>query len=218
MVRPLFLKMMIHLIKLLKSKKLKKMKKINSVFACMVIFTMAYTNNSNAQGGKDFNLANASETRQAASVAVPENALSSTNVIDKPTVKQLKAQLKEAKINSRVISYVNNNFKDVSKLRIFMQDNEPVMARFTMHNKSARIQFDKKGNWIYSIIDYQEDDLPAAVKSLVRDSYKDFSITLVQELIQGGITCYKVFLENCRSYKQILVNNDEMVVYKEFEK
>jgi hypothetical protein len=179
---------------------------------------MAYTNNSNAQGGKNFGLANTSEAGQAARFVVPENPLSSTNVIDKKTVKQLKAQLREAKINSRVISYVNNNFKDVSKLQISIRDDEPVLARFTMHNKSASIQFDKKGNWVYSIINYKEDDLPAAVKTLVRNSYKDCSITFVQELLQRDIACYKVFLENFRSYKQILVNGDEIIVYQELEK
>jgi thioredoxin-related protein len=194
------------------------MKKINSIVAGLVIFTLACTNNSNAQNGKDFSLTNSSGTKQAAGFVVAENAASAKTIIDKPTVKQLKARLREAKINSKVTSYVNNNFKDVSGLQIFMQDNEPILAKFTVRNKSARILYDKNGNWVYTIINYKEDDLPAAVKNLVKSSYKDFSIAFVQELNQGDITCYKVFLENCRSYKQILVHNDEITVFQEFEK
>ena len=76
--------------------------------------------------------------------------------------------------------------------------------------------YDKKGNWLYTIINYQEDDLPKDVKNLVNDMFKGFSISLVQELSQGDITCYKVFLENCRNVEHVIVYNDEVVSVQEF--
>jgi hypothetical protein len=141
------------------------MKKINSVLVCLVIFTLAHTNNANAQGGKDFISTNSSGEKQVVNFPVPENAVSA-----KPTVKDLKAQLREARANSKVTGYISNNLKNVSGLQIYMSDNEPILAKFKMHDKSVRITFDKKGNWLYTITSYKEDDLPPAVKSLVKSS------------------------------------------------
>ena len=195
------------------------MKKINSSLVCLVIFTLAYTNNSTAQAGKDVSLTNSSGTKQGVNFSDPANALSAKTNAGKPTVKQVKARVWEAKINSKVASHVSNNFKDVEGLQIFNANNEPILAKFTMHNKSARVLYDKNGNWVHTVLNYKEDDLPAAVKSLVNNSFKDFSITLVQEISEGDITCcYKVLLESNTSFKEVLVYNGEITTYKEFEK
>jgi hypothetical protein len=196
------------------------MKKINLVLACGVIFTLASSINLSAQDGKDFALTNASGTKQTVNLSFPENAHSTKIINDKKDVKELKARLREAKANNKVTGYVNNHFKDVSDLQIFgaTATSELILAKFTMYKKSARAVYDKKGNWLYTIINYQEDDLPGNVKSLVNSRFKEYSITLVQEISEGDITFYKVFLENCRNAKQVLVYNDEVTVFLDYVK
>jgi hypothetical protein len=92
------------------------------------------------------------------------------------------------------------------------------VAKFALQNKAVKVLFNNKGNWTYTILTYYEDELPANVKNLVNNAYAGFDITLVQEIHQQNVTCYKVSIENCRNFKQVLVSDDNIALYEEFVK
>lgn len=137
--------------------------------------------------------------------------------VDKTTVKEIKANLKAAKAEMRVTSHLNKNFKTVSDLKWRAEENL-IVATFKMNAKSARIVYSKSGRWLYSVITYNEDQLPLQIRSLVNANYNGYTITLVQEISQENITMHLVHLEDCSSIKQILVYDNEITVYGAFTK
>ena len=131
------------------------------------------------------------------------------------TAKELKAKLRTAKINQKVASYVNDHFPAVSGLKVY-QDNGVLVSKFMMNDRSVRTVFDAKGNWMYTIINGTEKDLAASDRRLVNNQYKAYSVTLVQEIRQADIICYKVFLEKSTKSTIIFVYEGEITVDKEF--
>jgi len=72
--------------------------------------------------------------------------------------------------------------------------------------------FDRKGNWLYSIKEYSEKELPKEVRDLVKSSYFDYSIGWVKEVSQNQSVVYVVHIANGPSWKDILVHDGEMDV------
>jgi len=193
------------------------MKKINVFFVSGVIFTLLFTTRLNAQQPESISSAT-TKTKQLTDMAVIGDTPGVNDNSSKATAKEMKAKLNAAKISTKVNNHIAAHFKNVSGLQIINSEQGTMVAKFAMSGKVARVLYDAKGNWVYTIINCTENDLPENVKQLVYASYKGFTITLVQELSQGTITCYKIFLEDCRNLKEIFVYNDEITVDKEFVK
>jgi len=60
--------------------------------------------------------------------------------------------------------------------------------------------------------------MPGDTRSLVKSGFNGYTISLVQEVTRGNTTLYKVHLEDASGYKKILVHNDEITVYEEYDK
>jgi hypothetical protein len=194
------------------------MKKLIQIFVGGVVYTSFLITNVQAQKASHAVF----ETPPVSTIPVeepiqfmPGNAV---DPIDKTAIKEKKAELKAAKTNLRINNYMAKNFKEISDLK-WSTEEKVIIARFSMKEKSARVIYDKRGHWLYSIITYHEDQLPAAVKSLVKNTYEDFDITLVQEISQGNIReIYKVFLESPGRLKQVLVYEGDITVYEDLKK
>ncbi|GGB04528.1 hypothetical protein [Puia dinghuensis] len=78
--------------------------------------------------------------------------------------------------------------------------------------------YDKKGNWIYSILTYGEDRLPQEVRQLVRSTYYDFSINWVKEVSDAQNLVYVVHMESDKAWKEVAVQDGEMRVLHAFVK
>lgn len=182
------------------------MKKIN--FVCGIIFILAFTSNSNAQ--------------QSISLKKPAtNPADATPFYANTPDKEItagKSTVTETRADNKVSRYVAGHFKNISGLRISNLKEGAIVAEFSMAGKAARVVCDKKGNRIYTIITYSENELPAEVKQLVHDEFKGFSITLVQEISQREVNCYKIFLEDRSSLKEVFVYNGEITIDKELVK
>ena len=182
------------------------MKKIN--FVCGIIFMLAFTSNSNAQ--EDISLKNPAPKPVDAIpfYATTANQASAAN----------KSTVNETRADNKVSRYVAGHFKNISGLRISNLKEGAIVAEFSMAGKTARVVCDKKGISIYTIITYSENELPADVKQLVHDEFKGFAITLVQEISQREVNCYKIFLEDCTRLKEVFVYNGEITIDKELVK
>ncbi len=150
--------------------------------------------------------------------ARPATASAGVEAKSNKDIKAMKANLKAEKINLRVNKNLQKNYKDASGVDV-SHESRAIVARFkTSDDKAARVVYNKNGGWLYTIFTYNEDKLPTTVKDMVVAAYPNFNITLVQEIKQGDITIHKVFLEDCTSFKQVLVHNDELTLYEDFKK
>jgi hypothetical protein len=93
------------------------------------------------------------------------------------------------------------------------------LAEFEDKGIHYRAFFDPKGNWIYTIKQYSEKELPKDVRAEVKSTYYDYAIRHVTEVNQVQLVVYLVHIENEQEWKTIRVAADgEMEVAEEFVK
>jgi len=194
------------------------MKKIIMVLVSGVLYTSLTIGNATAQKVTDISFAALKIDYKIDSVS--DDNLVAGNAIDpanKIALKGMKASLKEVKYNFKVTNHINSNFKNISNLLLSSADNLTI-AKFKMNDKSAKVVYDKKGNWSYTMLTYHEDQMPKDIKSLIKDNYKGFTISLIHEIKQPDITCYMIYLDEETSFKHVLVYNDEIIKDESFNK
>jgi hypothetical protein len=92
------------------------------------------------------------------------------------------------------------------------------LAEFTEGNVLTKAVYSKNGNWVYTIRQYTEKELPVDVRALVKQTYYDDTIGVVKEVIQPGYTTYLIHIEDNVRWKTIRVRDDEMEVVQDFRK
>ena len=86
------------------------------------------------------------------------------------------------------------------------------LAEFTEGAIRCKSVFDRKGNWLYSIKEYGEKELPKEVRDLVRSVYYDYSIGWIKEVSQNQSLVYVVHIFAGPDWKDLLVQDGEMEV------
>ncbi|MDO6429208.1 hypothetical protein Q4E93_01325 [Flavitalea sp. BT771] len=84
----------------------------------------------------------------------------------------------------------------------------------TIHNK---LVFDRNGNWLYTMREYSEKELPGEVRRLVKSTYYDFSIGWVKEVSQFRSLAYVVHIQNAPEWKDLIVRDGEIEVVRSYE-
>jgi hypothetical protein len=85
------------------------------------------------------------------------------------------------------------------------------VAKFSSNQIHYRVDFDKNGNWLSTIRTYDETKLPTDTKSLVKNSYPGYTITLVEEIqMSAGSITYIVHLEGGTDLINVRVRENEM--------
>ncbi len=67
---------------------------------------------------------------------------------------------------------------------LWYSDKNGFTSYFKVDGFTNKVGYDKKGNWIYSIILYNESKLPKDVRASVKSVYYDMAINLVKKEIQ----------------------------------
>ncbi|HVV03565.1 MAG TPA: hypothetical protein VHC96_05045 [Puia sp.] len=86
------------------------------------------------------------------------------------------------------------------------------LAEFSEGTTRYKAVFDAKGNWLYSIKEYNEQDLPKEVRELVKSTYYDYSIGWVKEVSQNQSVVYVVHIADGQNWKDLLVQDGQMEV------
>jgi len=86
------------------------------------------------------------------------------------------------------------------------------LAEFSEGAIRCKSVFDRKGNWLYSIKEYSESNLPKEVRDLVKSVYYDYSIGWVKEVSQNQSLVYVVHIAAGPNWKDLLVQDGEMEV------
>ncbi|SRR6266700_412349 len=94
------------------------------------------------------------------------------------------------------------------------------IAACTLKGTRSTVAYDIKGEWVYTIKYYEESKLPRSIRAIVKRIYYDYTITLVEEIVQqiNNEPVYLVHIKDESTCKIVLVdNNGEMVVIEDHD-
>ena len=121
-------------------------------------------------------------------------------------------------INLRAIKDFGDRFSTASETKWYVI-RDGYMAYSRLNGLGIRVFYNKKGRWQASLANYTEDRLPKDIRAIVKSTYYDFAITMVQEVetLSGGV--YVIHLDDNKSIKIVRVTKDgNMDTLQEFEK
>jgi hypothetical protein len=128
-------------------------------------------------------------------------------------------------VNSRVLKTFRKTFDNVSGEKWY-QLQIGFVALFNRDGIKYQVAYGKNTNWLYTIRTYDESKLPADVRSLVKSTYYDYNITLVQEIDRDPQTferelsplTYLIHMEGKNSLVIAKVCDGEMQEWRKFKK
>jgi hypothetical protein len=125
----------------------------------------------------------------------------------------------EKKINFRAYKDFQVRFKQVENASWFYDPKVGFVSYFVRSGYGNRVIYDKKGRWLYSLIIYGEDELPRDIRTRIKSTYFDFTITLVEEVQTTEGTEYVVYLEDKSTIRILTLNRDgDIQTVQEMEK
>jgi hypothetical protein len=104
-----------------------------------------------------------------------------------------------------------DRFKNVDNAKWFYDSKVGFVTYFLKDGYGNRVFYDKKGNWMYSLIFYGEDKLSRDIRAQVKSIYFDFNITLVEEIQMKVGTQYVVYLEDKSEIKILEVDREGQI-------
>jgi hypothetical protein len=90
------------------------------------------------------------------------------------------------------------------------------VAYWTLNGTRNRSVYNKRGNWLYSIQNYDEKNLPVDIRAIVKRTYYDFSIYGVQEIHVENKIAYLIYMKDETTFLTVRVCDDEMDVMNKF--
>jgi len=93
-------------------------------------------------------------------------------------------------------------------------------VRYTGRNNSrCRTVYNCSGAFVYTIKQYSEDEMPREVRSLVKSTYYDYTITLVEEVEQPRQpVAYIIHMQDDTTLKNVTVCDGAMEVMEEYKR
>ena len=111
-----------------------------------------------------------------------------------------------------------SSFKDASNVKWFAGDNI-ISASFIKDGIKNSVLYDKNGNYIRNIKNYDESKMPADIRELVkRSEYFDNNIVQAFEIQERNLLYYIVYMEDKKTFNQVVVNDGEITLFKTFKK
>ncbi|PWT77190.1 MAG: hypothetical protein C5B59_04640 [Bacteroidetes bacterium] len=122
-----------------------------------------------------------------------------------------------SEVNTKAMRDFRKAFKNVSDEKWY-SISSGYLAEFTDHSIKNSVVYDKKGNWVFTIRYYDEKDLPGDVRSQVKKTYYDYTITTVEEIHVDDKVIYLVHLQNDSTWKKVRICDGEMQLIEDFNK
>jgi len=122
-----------------------------------------------------------------------------------------------AGINARAIKNFKKEFTTIDNAEWYEID-KGFISKFEKNGIQYRAGYDKKGNCLNTMRTYDEKQLPEDIRKLVKSSYYDYSIKLVEEVTASGQTAFIIHIENSLRAKKIKVEDGETTILQEYEK
>lgn len=128
------------------------------------------------------------------------------------------SSIESSKVNQKAVKDLAKSFKNVSGEQWYaVQDG--FVAMFNLDDIDHQVSYDKKGNWLFTIRSYRESKLPDDIRHMVRSSYYDYDINLVQE-VEKPVTpkAYIIQLVGKTELMKLKIFDGEMQVLQRFNK
>ena len=133
--------------------------------------------------------------------------------------KLVEMPMKEAKlINEKALNDFKKHFRSINNEQWFnMKDG--FICYFKTNDVQNGVYYDQKGRWQYNLKVYDEEKLPVDIRAVVKSTYFDFAITIVDEIQNVETKIYIVHLEDKTTLKTLLVTKDgDMDLIQSIEK
>ncbi len=123
-------------------------------------------------------------------------------------------------INTKALRDLHNSFAIKEEVKWYKRQ-EGYMAVFMINGAKYRVDYNNKGHWNGTLINYAEDKLDQETRSIIKSLYFDYNIKWVWEISVPGLSggpLYIVHVENENCFKNIEVQNREMKVLEHYDK
>ena len=92
------------------------------------------------------------------------------------------------------------------------------IAKFFEKSTETMVAYGKRGNWLYTVKRYGENNLPRDVRDLVKSAYFDFAISHIDEVHvpKEEHSIYIIRLRNKKLFKTVRVSDREMDIISEY--
>jgi len=170
--------------------------KMNHLFiAAIMLIAMAAGSNVNAQTTKNISfLTDVKTMEKAMALSEPSDA-----------------------INSRAKRDFRRSYPDVDDAQWYAFK-DVFAAKFNDDGYEHMVTYNRVGDWQYTISNYDEKKLDENVRALVKSTYYDYTITLVQEITLHDQTIYVIHMQDATTWKTLKVADGEMSILEDFNK
>ncbi len=120
-------------------------------------------------------------------------------------------------LNVKIVRHLLKHF-DNPATQNWDLSNQGYRVKFEIDSILYRVDYDKGGKWRNTIRSYDENRLPASIKSALKEYLLDFKITHVTELQFGRTISYFINLDGLKRILQVVVRDGNAELVKSFEK
>ena len=120
-------------------------------------------------------------------------------------------------VNQKAMRDFKKTFKEVNNEKWYLVKNG-FLAEFSLNSSKNRVVYDKKGNWRFTISYYEEKNLPAEIRAIVKPVYYDYTISRVEEVHANDQIIFIVHIQNDTSLKTLRVSEGQMDLIEDFPK
>ena len=121
-------------------------------------------------------------------------------------------------VNAKAVKDFRGRFSKITGEKWFTIP-DGFITYFKQEGLTTRVFYNRKGQWQYTLKFYHEDNLPGNIRKIVKSTYYDCAITIIEEVEAHDNLVYIVHLEDKTSIKNVRVSKDgEMDVMEEFQK
>jgi len=113
----------------------------------------------------------------------------------------------ESTIHEKALKDFKNRFSHANDVKWFILPSG-YFSYFKTDGGDDRVFYSKKGNWKYTLKFYNEHKLPKEIRAIVRSTYFDYKIRIVEEVDRADRLVYIIQLEDEKTIKNLRVTED----------
>jgi len=129
----------------------------------------------------------------------------------------VKRSISAADVNFRVLKDFQQRFVTTTNAT-WQETDKGYIARFAANSIETMASYGKHGNWFYTIQCYDEKNLPADVRALVKSTYYDYTFFHIDKVNvpDQENPIYIFLLQDNKHFKTVRVSGDEMEVINDY--
>ena len=128
------------------------------------------------------------------------------------------AQQLDHRVILKLLSHFNSNFKNIDR-PLWRVANEGIVVKFIKDETPHFVYYTVNGEWKHTLRSYNGETLPMAVSKLVHAKFRHYAISCTEEIVfsDSESRTYIVHLRKGNKYKEVFIENDEIIVMNEKE-